>query len=130
MENLSTARALNNEAGSSLSASNTRVQERWIRLRMLVLLSGLLILSLGWLALGLTSELSKRLAETRAIESTVNGLRYYGQLAVDLETGQRGYLLTGDEKYLAPYKAAHDALPTVAASMYYAFRDDPLAIPR
>lgn len=124
MENLSTARALNNEAGSSLSASNTRVQERWIRLRMLVLLSGLLILSLGWLALGLTSELSKRLAETRAIESTVNGLRYYGQLAVDLETGQRGYLLTGDEKYLAPYKAAHDALPTVAASMYYAFRED------
>lgn len=28
----------------------------------------------------------------------------------DMETGQRGYLLTGDEAYLEPYRAAHDGV--------------------
>ena len=28
------------------------------------------------------------------------------------ETGQRGYLLTGDEQYLSPYLAARDSIPT------------------
>lgn len=31
--------------------------------------------------------------------------------AQDAETGQRGYLLTGDESYLEPYKAASENLP-------------------
>jgi len=33
----------------------------------------------------------------------------------DAETGQRGYLLTADNRYLAPYKSALDALPQVMA---------------
>ncbi len=40
-----------------------------------------------------TYEVSKTLDETMV-------------LLVDAETGQRGYLLTGDESYLAPYRAA------------------------
>ena len=32
-------------------------------------------------------------------------------LVQDAETGQRGYLLTGDAPYLAPYRSAVDALP-------------------
>ena len=39
----------------------------------------------------------------------LNSLRVSGevlQLLTDAETGQRGYLITGDERYLEPYNAA------------------------
>jgi signal transduction histidine kinase len=39
-----------------------------------------------------------------AIESTVSTL-------ADAETGERGFLLTGDDAYLAPYQSAADELP-------------------
>ena len=35
----------------------------------------------------------------------------------DAETGQRGYLLTGDEQYLAPYTAARSELPGLLKSL-------------
>ena len=34
---------------------------------------------------------------------------------IDLETGLRGYLLTGQEGYLGPYLAARDTLPGAGA---------------
>jgi signal transduction histidine kinase len=37
---------------------------------------------------------------------TLRALAVYTREIVDAETGQRGYLLTGQEEYLAPYKAA------------------------
>ena len=42
--------------------------------------------------------------------STVQRLEAIVTIAGDAETGQRGYLLIGDEKYLAPYT---DALSSV-----------------
>ncbi len=35
----------------------------------------------------------------------------------DVETGQRGYLLTGDPKYLRPYHSAKKELPTLASAL-------------
>ena len=35
----------------------------------------------------------------------------------DAETGQRGYLVTGEERYLGPYDAARSALPTQLADL-------------
>jgi methyl-accepting chemotaxis protein len=35
----------------------------------------------------------------------------------DAETGQRGYLLTGDAAYLAPFQAASDGVPVVLAEL-------------
>src|SRR5882757_3030949 len=37
------------------------------------------------------------------VERLLSGLK-------DAETGQRGYILTGDEKYLEPYRAARDVI--------------------
>jgi CHASE3 domain sensor protein len=37
--------------------------------------------------------------------------------AVDAETGQRGYLLTGEESYLEPYSSAVAALPGEFATL-------------
>jgi diguanylate cyclase (GGDEF)-like protein/PAS domain S-box-containing protein len=36
---------------------------------------------------------------------------------LDAETGQRGYLLTGNERYLAPYRAALGRLPSLMAAL-------------
>src|SRR5579863_1549345 len=35
----------------------------------------------------------------------------------DAETGQRGYVITGDESYLEPYKSAVSALPATLADL-------------
>ncbi|WP_421694528.1 response regulator [Aestuariivirga sp.] len=42
----------------------------------------------------------------------------------DAETGQRGYLLTGDEKYLAPYDAALKSIPARANEIALLVNDD------
>jgi signal transduction histidine kinase len=39
------------------------------------------------------------------------------RLVVDLETGQRGFLLTGKEEFLQPWSAAQASLPGVAATL-------------
>ena len=43
----------------------------------------------------------------------------------DAETGQRGFLLTGEESYLAPYTDAKDALPDELKAMRTLFLDRP-----
>jgi CHASE3 domain sensor protein len=85
-----------------------------LRRRLPVLLAALLVLMLSMGAL-LASYLSSQMRENRAMVS--QGLRA-GQLAravlsdvQDAETGQRGYLITGREVYLAPYTAAILSLP-------------------
>ena len=44
---------------------------------------------------------------------------------VDAETGQRGFIITGDENYLAPYQAALGALPTTRESVRQLTADNP-----
>ena len=50
-------------------------------------------------------------------QSTVQRLAAVVTTASDAETGQRGYLLTGDEKYLAPYTNALSAMPVRIAAL-------------
>jgi signal transduction histidine kinase len=46
------------------------------------------------------------------------------KLVVDLETGQRGYVITRRDRFLAPWRVARDALP-VASRRLRALADDP-----
>ncbi|SEK94466.1 Methyl-accepting chemotaxis protein (MCP) signalling domain-containing protein [Roseateles sp. YR242] len=43
----------------------------------------------------------------------------------DAETGQRGYVLTGDDTYLEPYRTAQADLPRVLAELRPMIRDNP-----
>src|ERR1700733_9770882 len=43
----------------------------------------------------------------------------------DAETGQRGYLLTGDDNYLEPYKSALAAIPTTLVDLRKLTTDNP-----
>ncbi|MGF7170561.1 signal transduction histidine kinase [Sphingobium xanthum] len=49
-----------------------------------------------------------------------------GRLVTQAETGQRGYLITGDENYLAPYRRAVVQLPGVLSDLTAATADNPV----
>lgn len=68
-----------------------------------------------------TDTNSKNLIKARSERSTLITLRGLGQ---DAETGQRGYLLTGNADYLAPYEAAKAALPAQIDKVVMAFADN------
>lgn len=44
---------------------------------------------------------------------------------VDAETGERGFIITGDESYLAPYQSAIGAIPTTQESLRQLTADNP-----
>lgn len=79
----------------------------------------LLLMTIGLLALlGLGAGLVWLVGETRHYAAGVNSVQQVRleasrvlNLIQDAETGQRGYLLTGEERYLIPYQDALAALP-------------------
>jgi CHASE3 domain sensor protein len=75
----------------------------------LLVTSFVFIFEISTRAARLADDLVKR-------QSTVQRLEAILTTAGDAETGQRGYLLTGDEKYLAPYTNALSAIsPRIVA---------------
>jgi len=89
-----------------------------MRWQALPLLAGfaIVVLIVGARAILAESQIADREASREAIEAQqqLSGLL---SLAQDAETGQRGYLLTGEKSYLAPYRHAVDALPALLASV-------------
>ncbi|WP_421917406.1 CHASE3 domain-containing protein [Mesorhizobium sp.] len=83
-----------------------------MRWQSLPLIIGFVILALivGARAILVENQSANRLAARDAIEyqQLLSGLL---SLAQDAESGQRGYLLTGERPYLEPYQKAVDALP-------------------
>ncbi|RYZ04000.1 MAG: diguanylate cyclase [Myxococcales bacterium] len=91
---------------------------------------------LGWAiifvlvtAVGLLSYFSGRryvaameaVERTLAVESSINGLL---SLLKDAETGQRGYILSGDDQFLEPYTLARRDLPSALAKLADLVRGD------
>jgi signal transduction histidine kinase len=96
--------------------------------RRMLIASGLLALVVGAaFAVLLTSVADLRRAEERATRShnvlvTANRLE---RLAVDLETGQRGFVITGQDRFLDPWRAARAAFPTEAGRLSQLVADNP-----
>jgi signal transduction histidine kinase len=90
--------------------------------------SGLLALIVGAaFAVLLSSVADLRRAEERATRSqevlvTANRLE---RLAVDLETGQRGFVITGEERFLEPWFAARAAFTGQARALSRLVADNP-----
>ena len=76
----------------------------------LLVISFVFIFEIGTRAARVAEDLLQR-------QSTVQRLAAVVTTASDAETGQRGYLLTGDEKYLAPYTNALSAMPVRMAAL-------------
>ncbi len=97
------------------------VAERWQRVKLLVAMAGLLILAAAGVALMQGNRLDRQLDRGSDVQESVGLLRDYARLLVDLETGQRGFLLTGDPVYLAPYRAAENRLPMLSMELVSLF---------
>lgn len=69
----------------------------------LAVLAAVVLISINEVGFRLSTEAATRIEESQATRGAVNLLL---QHMLDAETGQRGYLLTGDPKYLEPYDAA------------------------
>jgi CHASE3 domain sensor protein len=63
------------------------------------------------------THIADALMVTTAIDDLMLGL-------VDAETGQRGYLITGDNNYLEPYKAASEGLSPAFSDLRRLIADD------
>ena len=72
---------------------------------------GLAIFSVvGVIAYRGTQQLTESAREERHTYEVLSGLERILSLAKDAETGQRGYILTGEPRYLEPYQAAVNQL--------------------
>lgn len=67
------------------------------------------------------NELAQRLNAQRQLQTFLTVL-------VDAETGQRGFLLTGDTHYLGPYRRAADTLRQMTDELRDRYRRDPDAL--
>jgi signal transduction histidine kinase len=86
----------------------------------IVLASGLPALLVGatFAALLVALENERDALElSRHSEQVLVASRTLERLAIDLETGERGFLLTGDERFLEPWNAAQVALPDAVSEL-------------
>ncbi|WBS02770.1 response regulator [Pseudoduganella sp. SL102] len=63
-------------------------------------------------------------------ERVVGNAQEMRKLAVDMETGMRGYLLTGEESFLAPYKLARPKFDTSLKTLLELVADNPTQVDR
>ena len=86
-----------------------------------------LTFSLGSVVLALVSwhQLSARMNYGRQMTLTRDELHEVYQSLLDLETGERGYVITGDKTFLEPFNEAETNLPAQFDSLVLLVHDDP-----
>ena len=96
------------------------------RLQLLPLVAGFVVLAAiaGTRSLLIESQQADNVAVREAFELERRIVQTLS-LVQDAETGQRGYMLTGEAPYLAPYQSAVDALPGELDKLKLAMADDP-----
>jgi signal transduction histidine kinase/DNA-binding response OmpR family regulator/CHASE3 domain sensor protein len=88
----------------------------------LAVIAVVIIALLSYQSLQATTRAARNLTQSIEMLTRLQGLL---STLKDAETGQRGYLLTGEESYLSPYTDAKDALPGEFNSIREALRDRP-----
>src|SRR5580704_11565636 len=81
---------------------------------LLAVVAVAIIALLSYQSLQATTATAANLTQTIEVLGRLESLL---STVIDAETGQRGFLLTGEESYLAPYTDAKDALPEEIKSM-------------
>ena len=85
-----------------------------------------LTFSLGSVVLALISwhQLSSRMNYGKQVAFTRDKLNDIYHSLLDLETGERGYVITGDKKYLEPFYTAETNLPAHFDNLVGLVHDD------
>ena len=109
-----------------LSSTSSPSAKIWVGL-----LTVLLLLSLNTAVSLLGSYRLTQLRErVEHIHTELLGIERLYSTAVDAETGQRGYLLTGEERYLEPYRQALSRVDQEREQLQSLLADDPAQQPR
>lgn len=115
--------------------TETREQDlarRGLRLANLMTLLVAPLLVLG-AAVFLLVALRNADVDQRAVETSYERrteIQRVFSLLQDMETGQRGYVITGDERFLAPYEDAIPQLDSHVAALERLLRDNPAQLER
>lgn len=99
----------------------------WQRYLLLFALTLLLLLGVGWAALSTGEQLATTLRDVTQLQEATKRLSMLLARTIDLETGQRGYLLTGDAQYLRPYQMAESEVSADFRAVDEALREYPEA---
>ena len=96
------------------------------RIALASLLLGL-VFAAAFVLLGVADQHLRRSArDSRHSEQVVALANQLENLVLDLETGERGYVLTGQERFLDPYRAAVAAVPSTVKSLSRLVANDPV----
>ena len=88
-------------------------------------LGPLILAAIGWIIYLNTAELVRDLALQQHSHKVLEKTEVVGKLMADAEAGQRGYLITGADPYLAPYNAAFDNVDNAIAELAALTAGDP-----
>jgi signal transduction histidine kinase/DNA-binding response OmpR family regulator len=86
------------------------MQRRWLKFYALIVLTVLPILAVSLSTISLGSQGRASMLSARAAQTAREDLLELSRALLDAETGQRGYLLTGETQYLEPYTRARATL--------------------
>ena len=79
---------------------------------------------------GLIAYLLSALRSVEHSERVIGNANEVMKLSVDLETGMRGYLLTGDETFLSPYKSGKAKIAVEMSTLLELVSDSPIQVDR
>lgn len=77
----------------------------------------LILVSIGVIAYGQSRVLQSDAEQIDIAVALIKNLDQLNIRLIDAETGQRGYLITGEDKYLEPYNAALSQIPILTESV-------------
>ena len=95
----------------------------WISVNFVV--KAVAVVALGLLSYRGIKERTETATRTNATLQRLRELDSFLSALKDAETGERGYLITGDERYLEPYEAASAAIPSKLSTLRASVLDSP-----
>lgn len=99
-----------------------RLKSRFDLALIVVLVAFALVCATSWIGAGM---MSKSVASQRKTMDVTHRLDRVLEDLIDIETGVRGFSLTGEDRYLDPYKRGTRDLPDHLALVHAAVADDP-----
>src|SRR6266403_5273328 len=109
---------------------NVRAHTRWLRQKRLIhigfVAAATLLLLVGWDSYRDTLRVAEAAAARKHSFEVGGLLSDTAARLVDAETGQRGFLLTGDDVYLEPYHAAMKSIDQVLVELKNSTADNPV----
>ena len=84
-----------------------------------------MLFAIDLFALGAYRQLEEAADELRARSEMLEALKPLPGIVLQMQSGMRGYLLTGDEAFLARYRAASESFPAAVAHALALVGDDP-----